>query len=50
MMISGSGNIDSKESENLLITHPNVADAAVFDVPNEKFGEEVTAVVELLPG
>lgn len=49
MIISGGVNIYPQESENLLITHPKVADAAVFFVPNEEFGEEVKAVVELLP-
>jgi long-chain acyl-CoA synthetase len=37
------------ESENLLITHPKVADAAVFGVPNEDLSEEVKAVVQLMP-
>ena len=30
----------------MLITHPKVADVAVFGVPNEEFGEEVKAVVQ----
>jgi len=30
----------------VLITHPAVADVAVFGVPNEDFGEEVKAVVQ----
>ena len=38
------------ETENLLITHPKVADAAVFGVPNEDLGEEVKAVVQPLDG
>jgi long-chain acyl-CoA synthetase len=32
-----------------LITHPKVADAAVFGAPNEDLGEEVKAVVQLTP-
>ena len=36
-------------SENLLITHPKVSDAAVFGVPNADLGEEVKAVVQLMP-
>lgn len=50
MIISGGVNIYPQECENLLITHPKVADAAVFGVPNEDFGEEVKAVVQPMPG
>jgi long-chain acyl-CoA synthetase len=49
MIISGGVNIYPQECENLLITHPKVADAAVFGAPNEEMGEEVKAVVELMP-
>jgi long-chain acyl-CoA synthetase len=50
MIISGGVNIYPQECENLLITHPDVADAAVFGVPNEDLGEEVKAVVQPMPG
>jgi long-chain acyl-CoA synthetase len=50
MIISGGVNIYPQETENLLITHPKVADAAVFGVPNPDLGEEVKAVVQLMPG
>jgi long-chain acyl-CoA synthetase len=50
MIISGGVNIYPQECENLLITHPKVADAAVFGVPNEDLGEEVKAVVQTMPG
>jgi long-chain acyl-CoA synthetase len=50
MIISGGVNIYPQECENLLITHPKVADAAVFGVPNEDFGEEVKAVVQPVAG
>jgi long-chain acyl-CoA synthetase len=50
MIISGGVNIYPQECENLLITHPKVADAAVFGVPNEDLGEEVKAVVQPMPG
>ena len=43
-------NIYPQECENLLITHPKVADAAVFGVPNQDLGEEVKAAVQLMPG
>ena len=46
MIISGGVNIYPQETENLLITHPKVADVAVIGVPNEEFGEEVKAVVQ----
>jgi long-chain acyl-CoA synthetase len=48
MIISGGVNIYPQEVENLLVTHPKVADVAVFGVPNEEFGEEVKAVVQPL--
>ena len=48
MIISGGVNIYPQEAENLLISHPKVADAAVIGVPNRDFGEEVKAVVQPL--
>jgi len=50
MIISGGVNIYPQETENLLITHPKVADAAVFGVPNVDLGEEVKAVVQPADG
>jgi len=50
MIISGGVNIYPQECENLLIIHPKVADAAVFGVPNPDLGEEVKAVVQVMPG
>jgi long-chain acyl-CoA synthetase len=49
-IISGGVNIYPQECENLLITHPKIADAAVFGVPNADLGEEVKAVVQPMPG
>ena len=49
MIISGGVNLYPQEIENLLITHPKVADAAVFGVPNPDLGEEVKAVVQPMP-
>jgi long-chain acyl-CoA synthetase len=46
MIISGGVNIYPAEAENVLITHPEVMDVAVFGIPNEDFGEEVKAVVQ----
>jgi long-chain acyl-CoA synthetase len=50
MIISGGVNIYPQEAENLLVTHPKVADVAVFGAPNEELGEEVKAVVQLMAG
>jgi long-chain acyl-CoA synthetase len=50
MIISGGVNIYPQECEDLLITHPKVADAAVFGVPNDDLGEEVKAAIQLMPG
>jgi acyl-CoA synthetase (AMP-forming)/AMP-acid ligase II len=46
MIISGGVNIYPQETENLLVTHPAVFDAAVIGVPNDDLGEEVKAVVQ----
>jgi long-chain acyl-CoA synthetase len=46
-IISGGVNIYPQEAENVLLRHPAVKDVAVVGVPNEEFGEEVKAVVEL---
>ena len=48
-IISGGVNIYPKAIEEVLESHPAVADVAVFGVPNDEMGEEVKAVVELLP-
>ena len=50
MIISGGVNIYPQETENLLIVHPKVADAAVIGVPNLDLGEEVKAVVQPAEG
>ena len=47
MIISGGVNIYPQEVENYLAVHPKVLDVAVIGVPNEEFGEEVKAVVQL---
>ncbi|MEM7019908.1 MAG: acyl-CoA synthetase [Pseudomonadota bacterium] len=48
MIISGGVNIYPQEAENILTAHPDVLDVAVIGVPNEEYGEEVKAVVQLL--
>ena len=47
-IITGGVNVYPQEIENLLITHPKVADVAVIGVPSAEFGEEVKAVVQPL--
>ena len=46
MIISGGVNIYPQELENLLVTHPKVADAAVVGAPDEEMGEKVVAVIQ----
>lgn len=46
MIISGGVNIYPAEIESVLVTHPKVADVAVFGIPNADWGEEIKAVVE----
>jgi long-chain acyl-CoA synthetase len=46
MIVSGGENVYSAEVENALYSHPAVVEAAVFGVPDERFGEAVHAVVQ----
>jgi cyclohexanecarboxylate-CoA ligase len=50
IIIRGGENISSKEVEDLLITHPAVADVAVIPAPDPVLGERVCAVVVARPG
>jgi fatty-acyl-CoA synthase len=50
MIISGGFNVFPREVEDALTSHEAVAVAAVFGVPDEKWGEAVTAAVVLRPG
>jgi long-chain acyl-CoA synthetase len=45
MIISGGENIYAKEVEDVLFSHPDVANAVVIGVPDEKWGEAVKALV-----
>ena len=45
MIVSGGENVYSTEVEEVLFAHPGVLEAAVFGVPDEKWGEAVWAVV-----
>ena len=46
MIIVGGVNVYPQEAENVLVTHPDVADAAVFGIPDPELGEQVKAVVQ----
>jgi len=50
MIITGGVNVYPQEAENLLTLHPAVEDVAVFGVPDDDFGEQVKAVVQVAPG
>jgi long-chain acyl-CoA synthetase len=50
MIISGGMNIYPAEIESVMVDHPAVRDVAVFGIPDEEFGEQVKAAVELVEG
>lgn len=50
MIITGGLNVYPQEVEQVLYQHPAVLEAAVFSVPDEKWGETIKAVVVLKPG
>jgi long-chain acyl-CoA synthetase len=50
MIISGGVNIYPAEIEGVLAVHPEVADVAVIGVPDDEFGEQVKAVVQVAEG
>lgn len=50
MIISGGLNVYPQEVEQVIWTHPAVQDCAVIGIPDDEWGELITAVVELNPG
>ncbi len=50
MIITGGVNVYPREVEDILLSHPDVLDAAVFGIPDPEFGEVVQAAVELIAG
>ena len=50
MIISGGQNVFAAEVEDMIMSHPAVADCAVIGLPHDKWGEAVTAVVKLREG
>jgi fatty-acyl-CoA synthase len=50
VIITGGENVSPAEVEEVLRTHPDVADVAVIGTPHPRWGEQVTAVVVRRPG
>jgi fatty-acyl-CoA synthase len=50
MVIRGGENVYPREIEEFLYTHPDIVDAQVIGVPDERYGEELMAWVRLRPG
>lgn len=50
MIIRGGENIYPTEVENLILTHPHVKDVQVVGIQDERLGEEVCAVIQLIDG
>ncbi|MGX6447900.1 AMP-binding protein [Patulibacter sp. S7RM1-6] len=50
MVIRGGENVYPREIEEFLYTHPDVEDAQVIGVPDERFGEELCAWIRVRPG
>jgi fatty-acyl-CoA synthase len=50
MVIRGGENVYPREIEEFLYTHPDIVDAQVIGVPDEKYGEELMAWVRLREG
>ncbi len=50
MVITGGFNVYSAEVEQALMAHAAIRDCAVIGLPDDKWGERVTAVVQLQPG
>ena len=50
MIITGGFNVYSIEVEQALLAHPDIQDCAVVGLPDEKWGERITAVLQVRDG
>ena len=50
LIIRGGYNVYPRDVEDVLVQHPDVVAAAIVGRPDEKYGEEVVAFVQLAPG
>jgi len=50
MIVTGGENVYPAEVEEAILRHPNVADAAVLGVPDEKWGQTIKAVISVKGG
>lgn len=50
IIVTGGENVSSREVEDVLYSHPSVAEAAVVAEPDENWGEIIVACVQLVPG
>ncbi|WP_367428465.1 long-chain-fatty-acid--CoA ligase [Streptomyces celluloflavus] len=50
MVLRGGYNVYPREVEDVLMHHPAIAQVAVIGIPDDKYGEEVCAVVRTRPG
>ena len=50
MIIRGGENVYPREIEEFLYTHPDIQEVQVFGVPDDRYGEQVAAWVQVRPG
>lgn len=50
IVVRGGENIAPREIEEFLLTHPDIVDGHVIGVPDERYGEELMAVIKLREG
>lgn len=50
MIIRGGENVYPREVEEFLHTHPDIDDVQVIGVPDDRYGEEICAWIEMRPG